>query len=333
MSGIDILGFVVTAWEKLVRLLSLPVLWLSAKLELLSDLLSKKITKKAMRISLIVLLGVELTVFVINAILVGDLRELIKTLIGCSIYGGFLDLYETVLLRTNPGMHLWITSGIAWILGGFVNCLVEKNEQSRVMKFIHSISFLLFFSAVITPIYSILEKYFSGCIDMLRHDPSFFRILLNIIPFLLISAIILLSVISGLWISIACCYDYAFFTIFFLVFYFIAIAIVRIDTNEMLNIIACLALVAFMIVYALVKHRLAKEGAEDYETISVFHYLLIKKGSKSRLLAFVFFFFSLLGFSAFFMLVVTLLFPDFAATLAPKNVAFPELSIKLIFLC
>lgn len=274
-------------WESCVQLLSKPVLWLSQVTERFGDRIADKNGAHKLKLILHVLLAVETIVFAIYA-LQSSIIDIVKNLIGCSVYGGFLDMYETLFLGSNRGIHLWLTSGFLWLLDAFVSQLVERSEQPKFMKIIHSVALALFFSAIISPVYT----FIAGLVQSAFSNHS----VLSIMLLLLLAIPVLFAVLSGLWVSIANCYDMAFIVI---VIFGLWAIFPKMWTDDMTAIIVFVLLFG---IFAITKHYLSK--AEDaYSSLSIFHYRIRENADKSTFCAILFFIGSIYSMVYFISLV------------------------------
>ena len=274
-------------WESCVQLLSKPVLWLSQVTARFGDRIADKNRAHKLKLILHVLLAVETIVFAIYA-LQSSIIDIVKNLIGCSVYGGFLDMYETLFLGSNRGIHLWLTSGFLWLLDAFVSQLVERSEQPKFMKIIHSVALALFFSAIISPVYTFIADLVQSAFS--NHS------VLSILLLLLLAIPVLFAVISGLWVSIANCYDMAFIVI---VIFGLWAIFPKMWTDDMTAIIVFVLLFG---IFAITKHYLSK--AEDaYSSLSIFHYRIRENADKSTFCSILFFIGSIYSMVYFISLV------------------------------
>ena len=260
-------------WEACVRFLSKPVLWLSEQMKTLGNRIADQAGAQRVKLGLYIFLAVEVIVFVIYA-LQTSLGDIAKNLIGCSPYGGFLDMYETLFLGSNRGMHLWLTSGFLWLLDSFVSCLVKRSGQPGFMKVIFSVALALFFSAVVSPIY----LFFAGLVKSLLGNLT----VLSFLPLIIIMIPVVFAFISGLWMSIANCYDLAFVVIAVFGIWAIFPKMWTDDT------VALIAIALLIIIFSIVKHFLSKTK-DVYNSLSIFHYLIREKAEDSTLCAILFF--------------------------------------------
>lgn len=297
------------AWEKFVELLSRPIIWLSELLSDLADNISEKISEKVLSTILYGFLAVEIVVFVIYAIRTADLVEIIKNFLGCTVYGGYVDCYDILIEKNDTGIHLWITSGLIWLLGIVVGKLAENSGQPGILPTIHTIVFTLFCSALVAPVYPVVSEWFYSLILNVFSGGPTLQIVLSAIPLAILGIFLLFCIMSGLWCTVATCYDVACFMLFFFICWALDSRFVTSDA------VALPVIAVFLIGYAVLKHFIAKEEPDEYESISIFHYLLSDAAEDSTFLSIVFFIQSLFGLVVFFNIVMALFFPAFYASI------------------
>lgn len=297
-------------WERFVSLLSRPVIWMTELLEGCGESISAAVSKKVMRVILSVFLAVEILVFAIYAFRVRNLGEIVKTAFGCSMYGGFIDLYDTITLQ-NTGVHLWITSGILWILSKVLGKLVEKNEQPGFMQTLHAFVFALFYSAVIGPVYSGISNIVNGSFGRITTADQAMTVVLNVLPLILLIPLITFAVVSGMWITVSVCYDAASVILaFFVLWAFVP----DLSSHEAA---VGIGLIIFMAFYIIVKQIIvSKKECDEYKSVSILHALFEADDiENSILLTILFFILSFFSAVIFIELLIAFFFPDFAATI------------------
>ena len=301
----NFLLFVFRVWEGFIVLLAKPVKWMTRKLKLIGDTFLASVSKEKLRRYMDIFLVIELVVFIIYAIITADIVEIIKTFVGCSIYGAFLTIYDTCILHNDPGMHLWLTSGILYMLTVIVEEFCEKSGQRGFMKVIHTLAFSLFFSAIIGLVYNALAHLLTALYTNMDSAGSIITAVFNGIPILILAPVLIFALVSGLWVTVSVCYDAACFG---LVFFLLALIIPNATTDD---IVGSILLILMVVGFAIVKHVISRTSKDEYESISLFHGILADKVQTSNFLAFVYFCFSLFSVVIFFNLVMATFFHDY----------------------